>query len=97
MKRFLASLALGGLLLGRSTASHALSYTIKSLTLTADFTSNSGNFKETYRPHLTSSTLLLRSSASAPRVLPRHGTAGLPLRRDTADCAELAGSAIEDS
>ena len=50
MKRFLATLAAGGLLLGLSTASNALSYTVKINTPVTNVDTTNGNFRETYTP-----------------------------------------------
>jgi hypothetical protein len=50
MKRFLAFLATGGLLLGLSIASHALSYTVKIVTPTTTVNTTNNNFQETYTP-----------------------------------------------
>ena len=50
MKKLLASLVAGGLLLGLSTASYALSYTVKINTPVTNFDTTNGFFRETYTP-----------------------------------------------
>jgi len=81
MKKLLASLVAGGLLLGLSTASYALSYTVKIDTPVTNVDTTNGFFRETYTPtadfeYFTPSVISYGVLTTLPLVAPAPGLTG---------------------
>jgi len=81
MKKLLASLVAGGLLLGLSTASYALSYTVKIDTPVTNVDTTNGFFRETYTPtadfeYFTPSVISFGNLTTLPLVAPGPGVNG---------------------